>query len=675
MKIKKKIISLFVLPLFAFVVSMLLSLFHDYRLIHEDRQLLDFDSMVINLNRYVKEIKKERKLSILYSIDTEQWDGTLKRQFAQTDSFYQDFLDEVANRKKYDLSDAFYASVSKSFETTSEDFSELRLRVIDGSLGSAEIQAKYDQMVFNLLGLTSSMTKETHELGVYIAVSNYAEAVKHSNYASMLQSFVAIQIAAGELPVGPKRSKIVRMNAKYVLSALNLMRNSTGYLKEAAKGYRNGEAFLALYSASLNIENSKELNSPIEYSLEEWLALSEPAIDAAIEMEKEYAEDINLVAHQHIDQLQTSLYLSILIVVLILIATLSIGIWIIQSISKPMEETLVVTRDIAQGEGDLTMRLNSDSHDEFGEMSKWINVFIGKIQSIVGDISSKSSDIHEHSSGLSSISMNLLRESEDSATRSNSVASAAEEMSANMNSVAVTVEQASANMSTVASATDEMTATINEIAKNASSAKSITENAVEQSHQATERINELGKAAEQINIVTETISSISDQTNLLALNATIEAASAGDAGKGFAVVASEIKELARQTEKSTEDIHKKIEDIQNSTTISVTQIENISEIILDVDQMVASIATAIEEQSSTANEIACNVGQASSGIGEVAMNVTQASEVSSDISKEIVEVNASSEKVNSNSRQIEKNVDELKHLADHLKSLVSGFKI
>ncbi len=268
-----------------------------------------------------------------------------------------------------------------------------------------------------------------------------------------------------------------------------------------------------------------------------------------------------------------------------------------------------------------------------------------------------------------------LANAEQTSGRSNTVATAAEEMSANMNSVSAAMEESSTNTNMVASAAEEMTATINEIAENAEKARGISDQAVVQTKEASRQMSVLGQAAQAIGKVTETITEISEQTNLLALNATIEAARAGEAGKGFAVVANEIKELAKQTSGATLDIKRQIEGIQNSTGTTVDAIEKIGQVIFSVNEVVATIATAIEEQSVSTREIADNIAQASSGINEVNENVVESSVVAGDITKAIVEINHDSGELTESSSQVSLSAEELSNLAEQLNEMVRRFKV
>lgn len=332
-------------------------------------------------------------------------------------------------------------------------------------------------------------------------------------------------------------------------------------------------------------------------------------------------------------------------------------------------------QDIAEGEGDLTRRIEITSNDEIGELGHWFNIFIEKLQGIIGSISQNTHNISSEAVTLSGVASNLAGNAQDTTSRSSNLASASEEMSTNLNNVAAAMEESTTNTTMVASAAEEMTATINEIAVNSDHAASISGRAVEQAGATSERIERLGASADAISKVTETITEISEQTNLLALNATIEAARAGEAGKGFAVVANEIKELAKQTAEATLDIKTKIDDVQQTTTSTVKDIKEITTVINSVNEIVATITTAVGEQSKATEEIATNISQAADGLGEVNENVNQISVVASTITEEVAAVNVSSEDVSSASTKVDVSSGDLQRLSEELKKAVGSFKI
>ena len=358
-----------------------------------------------------------------------------------------------------------------------------------------------------------------------------------------------------------------------------------------------------------------------------------------------------------------------------IVAIVILALLITRAIVKPVQGVVDSLTDLAQGEGDLTTRLPVNTNDEIGQLAKRFNEFMDKLHAMIKDITNGVETLSSSSTELSAISQQMSANAEQTSGKSNTVSAAAEEMSTNMGSVSAAMEQTSTNTGMVSSAAEEMTATINEIAKNAENARCISDQAVTQTRDAGEQMSTLGRAAQAIGKVTETITEISEQTNLLALNATIEAARAGEAGKGFAVVANEIKELAQQTAAATLDIKQQIEGIQNSTGSTVEGIEQIGQVINNVNEIVSTIATAVEEQSVSTREIADNISQVSSGIGEVNENVAQSSQVAVDITKDITEVNQASDEMASSSSQVRMSAEELSQLAEQLNEMVGRFKI
>ncbi len=366
---------------------------------------------------------------------------------------------------------------------------------------------------------------------------------------------------------------------------------------------------------------------------------------------------------------------TLMIISAVLIACFAlIAVVFANTILRPLANTSDILKDIAQGEGDLTKRIEIKNKDEVGELSDWFNQFIDKLQKIIKDIAGNANTLDHSSTSLSGLSEEMSVGADTMAEKTNMVAAATEEMSSGMNSVAAASEEASTNVNLVAAATEEMTSTINEIAQNSEKARSITMEMVTQAQTMSAKINELGTAALDIGNVTETITQISEQTNLLALNATIEAARAGEAGKGFAVVANEIKELAGQTAAATQEIKGKIDGIQGSTQETVVEIEKISKVIDSVNDIVATIATAVEEQSVTTKDISENLHQASLGIQEVNENVVQTSSVSGEISGDIADVSTTVTGVAQNSASVKTNAEELSALAEELNKLVGTFR-
>jgi methyl-accepting chemotaxis protein len=344
-------------------------------------------------------------------------------------------------------------------------------------------------------------------------------------------------------------------------------------------------------------------------------------------------------------------------------------------VTRPIKSTIEIVKDIAKGEGDLTKRLDIKSEDEVGELSKWFNVFMEKLQGIINAISENANLLSSSSEKLSALSGKMSEGAGSMSEKSNTSASAAEKMSANMNSVASNMEEAADSVNMVANAAEEMTATINEIAQNSEKASNITGGAVVQTQSASNKVDELGSAADEIGKVVETITEISEQVNLLALNATIEAARAGEAGKGFAVVANEIKDLAKQTAEATQEIKGKIGAIQGATEATVTEIDQISKIINDVNEIVSSIATAVEEQSATTRDIAGNVAQAAQGIQTMNENVASSAAAADENANDINGVSQSADEMSRSSGQVAMSAEELDGLAKKLNEMVGKFKV
>ena len=454
-----------------------------------------------------------------------------------------------------------------------------------------------------------------------------------------------------------------------------IVNNSTPALQETALALRNTNF----------VEYAKEIKGTVQT----FLKVTDQSQALGVK-ERESIRQLNSVGKQAIEPVEAVISLTnaiiaaeaksaattiAIIVALGIAAFLGLSCFLVLGITRPLQQVVAGLKDIAEGEGDLTHRLTVKSQDEMGELAKWFNIFIEKMQAVIHDVSQNAGHLQAASQHLLGIAQQMSSGADQTSSKANTVAAAGEEMSGNMSFVASAMAEASGNVSMVAAAIEEMTSTITQIADNAEKASQMTSGAVLQTENASVQISELGESAKDIGKVIETITDISEQVNLLALNATIEAARAGEAGKGFAVVANEIKELARQTATATSEIKQRVEGIQHSTRGTVAEIANITKVVNEVNQIVGVIAVAVDEQSSATKEIASNISQASVGISEVNQSVSQGSVVSTQIAQDIGEVKDAAHTMSDNSMQVDQSAANLSRLAGELNAMVGGFKV
>ena len=316
-----------------------------------------------------------------------------------------------------------------------------------------------------------------------------------------------------------------------------------------------------------------------------------------------------------------------------------------RGVTRPILGVAAMLKNIASGEGDLTRRLEYAKQDELGELAGWFNRFLDKLQPIIADVKSSVQDARGTADQSSAIARQTSSGMQQQYREVDQVATAFQEMSATAQDVAHNAAQAADAARSADDATREGLGVIGQTT-------SAIELLANEMNVAMDEVRGLASSSQQIGSVLEVIRSIAEQTNLLALNAAIEAARAGEAGRGFAVVADEVRNLAKRTQDSVEEIRQVIEGLQNGTRevvssmdsshrqaqtsvqqveLAVSALQRISNAVGVITDMNLQIASAAEEQSSVAEEINRNVAS----IRDVTESISQQADESAQVSQSL----------------------------------------
>ena len=350
-----------------------------------------------------------------------------------------------------------------------------------------------------------------------------------------------------------------------------------------------------------------------------------------------------------------------IVMTIISVIAASLLIWLVTGvIANQIQKAIDMLKDIAQGEGDLTVRLEVKSRDEIGELAKWFNTFVEKLQTTLRIIMESSKQVAAASGNISSASEQMAAGAEEQQAQLSEVATSVEEMSAMILETSNNTEGTQQNAMEANEAAARGQEKVVQTLEGMEGIASIVATAAEQVGTLKERSEEIGE-------VIQVIDDIADQTNLLALNANIEAARAGDAGRGFAVVADEVRKLAERTVTATSNIGEKIKQIQADVASSVeamgsitTQSEMGRTLASESGNALQEISGAIDQVNSAITQISSATVEQSAGVEEISKNIEGVSTVSKQSASSAQELAASAEQLNREVQSLETQISQFR---------------
>ena len=375
--------------------------------------------------------------------------------------------------------------------------------------------------------------------------------------------------------------------------------------------------------------------------------------------------DIEILSNkesEYVDQVQDqAMFKQVFLLVLTLVTCVSLAILFPRMITRDLNQINDRFTDLAEGEGDLTVRFNTKRSDELGRLSHSFDRFMDKLHSLISEIIHTSNGVGSNVGELNGMSKQAKTSISQQDESINSVAVAVEKMREALKGIGANTSTTAEEAKNSQHCTEDGRLLVEQTRTDI---QSLT-NDVQQVYKAISRIE---TGTERIGSVLAVISGIAEQTNLLALNAAIEAARAGEQGRGFAVVADEVRSLASKTQQSTKDINDMIVELENSVSVAVKTMDSATE-------NAKKTLSSSMKTSDSIQEIQASFVKVQGLVGETARSTEELYKIIEAINKNISSINELSTVSADRAGKVEDSSRSLHNLYQKLLQTTNKFKV
>ncbi|MCH2341009.1 methyl-accepting chemotaxis protein [Pseudomonas sp. NPDC047963] len=532
-----------------------------------------------------------------------------------------------------------------------------RSQVDTFAITNVESGARFTGYIRSLIGFTHAVERGVQDATLARALGSLNQFIEMKERAGRERAMLGVVFAQDrfDAPLLASFSRNLGEFSAYM----------EGFRRAAAEAFTRALDEKLQQPSALEVARLQRLafEVPIGQSLgidsEKWFETATNRINLMGELEQALAQDVGTLAAQARDEAQSALWMTVSAVVIALLFVVGLSLLIIRNIKLAVRD--VNQALLALSARDLTAKAHYEGKDEFGEISRNLNLMAMELQQVVQEISNATAQVATAAEESSAVTVQTSESIDRQRQGTELVVTAINEMSATVRDVARSTNDA-------AELSQQLNANTAQGRAEVESTIGLIRQLSDQADQTASIIADLKRESDSISSVLDVIRGIADQTNLLALNAAIEAARAGEHGRGFAVVASEVRTLAQKTQESTGSIQEMIANLQGGADRAARSMQ---ETLVKAQNGSSNIGRAGELLA----EIAEGVSAISDRNLQIATAAEEQSAVAEDINRNIVEINDVAIQVSAGAEQTATTSLELARLAEQQQQLVGRFKV